>query len=139
VGAQENSPQTVCVVFPLVFELAAQEARVQRKYMNDYIKAAAEAWGTPDVGEDPCLEDILDDVHAPAAVLAGPADRCWGRVIVQCEDFCVVNAPPCLPAADRGFRSPSTSSSAPRWTISRPTCSSTISSSPTRPAGSPQS
>ena len=73
-----------------VCQSGSQKARQQRKAMNSLIRAAALSWEGEDIGEDPCIDDIMDDVDAPAVGPVGrdesepPKSR---RILVQCEDF----------------------------------------------------
>ena len=71
-----------------------QAARGQRRAMNKIIRTALLSWEEADIGEDPLLEDIMDDIYAdPMARPIRPrrqendeAPR-TRRTLVQCKDF----------------------------------------------------
>jgi len=69
-----------------------QAARGQRRAMNKIIRVALRSWTEEDIGEEPLLEDIMDDIYADP--MSRPRSRTQEnngaprarRTLVQCED-----------------------------------------------------
>ena len=66
-------------------ELHVNEARIQRREMNTTIQAALHSWGGDGLHQEPCLDDVMDDLDVGRR--SGKWVRGWKDVIVQCEDF----------------------------------------------------